>query len=112
MRKLKYLALVAILAVGLAGCWPAADNTGPRSSHTLGSANSGHYLDNCSTQDCSITDEHITGDVWVDGVAVTISDSFFDGNGTLDFAVKTVNGGSVSIQYTEFSNYLEAGIYE
>jgi hypothetical protein len=115
-------ALVMATAVLATGCFPNVNgsDTGPRAGHTLSSPTAGHYFDsgNCATG-CSVTDETIVGDVYVDGVNVTISDSAFDGD--LDgagsnpfdtFGVKTLNGGTVSIQYSSFKNYATAAIFE
>ena len=113
------LAFAVLLLAGLlSGCYPNVDGsqTGPRAEHTLTGPSIGYYLDDCAVQDCTIADEIIKGDVYVDGVHVTISDVEFNGDlgggNYADFAVRTINGGTVEIEYTSFSNYDVAGIAE
>lgn len=105
---------VMLLAALATGCFPNPDgsDTGPRTGHTL-SDWAGGTIDNCTVPaDCIVNDKHITGNVVVDGVHVDMSDVYFEGDDTVDFGLKTVNGGSVTVLYGEFSGYLEAAIAE
>jgi hypothetical protein len=114
-KALSILAVTAVAMVltasparpaGVLDPWPDASTTGPRVAITT------NLGDTRYTSYTVVNSTHFAGGVVVDGATVVFIDSIFEGDGSDNIGIETVNGGIAIVQHSRITgNYPVAGAY-